>query len=71
MRWERDTSLGCSNKNEDIVVVSGAPGSYDLEGLEEGNAYRVRILQAASEGGSSEPSNSITASTKERGENES
>ena len=67
MRWQRDTSVGCSNKNEGTVRVNGAPGSYDIEGLEEGNIYRVKVLQAVSAGGSSGPSNTVTASTKEKG----
>ena len=50
--------------------VNGAPGSYDIEGLEEGNVYRVRVLQAVNVAGSSGPSNTVTASTKEGGQSE-
>ena len=47
--------------------VNGAPGSYDIEGLEEGNVYGVRVLQAVNAAGSSGRSNTVTASTKEKG----
>ena len=62
LNWQRDTSIGCSNKDEGTIIVNGAPGSYEVEGLEEGNTYTVNVA------GISGPSNSLTAITKESGE---
>ena len=67
IEWDRDSSVGCSNKTNDTVTVDGAPSSYDIEGLEEGNAYRVRVLRAVNTIGSSGPSNTVTATTNEKG----
>ena len=42
--------------------MNGAPGSHEVEGLEEGNMYTVNVA------GISGPNNSLTAITKESGE---
>ena len=51
------------------MTVNGSPGSYNIEGLEEGSMYRITVLGVAN--GSSIPSNTITAMTEEKGESES
>ena len=68
LNWQRGTSIGCSNKDEGTIIVNGAPGSYEVEGLEEGNMYTVTVLKAVNVAGISGPSNSLTAITKESGE---
>lgn len=64
VEWERDASFGCSDQDRGSVTVDGAPGSYDIQGLEEGNRYRVIVVNGT---GSGETSNNITILTKERG----
>ena len=49
------------------MTVSGAHGSYNVEGLEEGNVYRIRVFEVVYAFGGSLPSNIIIAKTKERG----
>ena len=46
--------------------VNGAPGSYNVEGLEEGNVYRIRVFEVFYAFGGSLPSNIIIAKTQEK-----
>ena len=65
IQWERDTSVGCSNKNQrSFTVYRGFSGSYKISGLEPGNRYAitVAVFNAA---GSAPVSNAVTATTME------
>ena len=67
VRWQRDTSVGCSDEDEDTFSETGAfPNSYQISGLEPGNRYtsRVTVSNAA---GTAPASNSVTATTLETG----
>ena len=68
--WERNTSVGCSDRNQrSFTVYGGFSGSYRITGLEPGNRYTINmtVLNAA---GSGPVSNNVTATTMEtRGSN--
>ena len=64
VEWQRDTSIGCSDKN-----YSSFSGSYRVTGLEPGNRYTINVT-VSNEAGSSPVSNSVTATTTETGERE-
>ena len=66
VRWWRDTSVGCSDENYATLSETGAfPNSYQISGLEPGNKYTMRVRLTNKYG---TYSNSITATTLERGE---
>ena len=63
VQWLRDTSVGCSDKNQSRFTVNqGFNGSYAITGLEPGNRYTitVTVILAA---GSAPVSNAVTATT--------
>ena len=63
VQWQRDTSVGCSNRNQQsFTVYGGFSGSYRITGLEPGNRYTitVAVFNAA---GSGPVSNAVTATT--------
>ena len=63
VQWQRDTSVGCSDRNQRSDTVNqGFSGSYRISGLEPGNRYTitVRVFNTA---GSGPVSNNVTAST--------
>ena len=63
VQWQRDTSVGCSNRNQQSFTVNqGFSGSYRITGLEPGNRYTitVRVFNAV---GSALVSNAVTATT--------
>ena len=65
VQWERDTSVGCSDRNlRSFTVNQGFSGSYRITGLEPGNRYTitVAVFNAA---GSGPVSNAVTATTME------
>ena len=65
VHWQRDTSVGCSNRNQrSFTVNQGFSGSYRITGLEPGNRYTitVTVFNAA---GSGPVSNAVTATTIE------
>ena len=67
VQWERDTSFGCSNRNQRTITENqGFSGSYTITGLEPGNRYTitVAVFNAA---GSGPVSNAVTATTEESG----
>ena len=64
--WERDTSLGCSDRDEDTLTVNGDFTSYETTGLEEGNRYSI-TMKVFNEVGNSSLSNTVTGSTLEAG----
>ena len=67
VEWQRDTSVGCSDDDEDRVSVNGAFTSYTITGLEPGNRYTITVTVSDS-AGSSGVSNTVTAMTEETGE---
>ena len=67
VQWQRDTSVGCSNRNQQSFTVNqGFSGSYRITGLEPGNRYTitVTVFNAA---GRALVSNAVTATTEESG----
>ena len=64
--WERDTSLGCSDRDEDTLNVNGYFTSYEINGLEEDSGYSITV-EVFNEAGSSSLSNTVTGSTLEAG----
>ena len=43
VEWQRDTSVGCSDEDEDRVSVNGALTSYTITGLEEDSRYTITV----------------------------
>ena len=66
VEWQRDTSIGCSDVNEDTISVTGAFTSYTITGLEPGNSYLVSVMVYNSLG--SAPTSTVSAMTEEAGE---
>ena len=64
--WERDTSLGCSDRDEDTLTVNAEFTSYEIIGLEEGNRYSITV-NVFNGAGNSSLSNTVTESTLEAG----
>ena len=63
VQWQRDTSVGCSNRNQrSFTVNQGFSDSYTIRELEPGNRYTitVTVFNAA---GSGPVSNAVTATT--------
>ena len=67
VEWQRDTSVGCSDEDEDRVSVNGAFTSYTITGLEEDSRYTITVTVSNS-AGSSVVSNTVTAMTEKAGE---
>ena len=68
VRWQRDTSVGCSDKDEDTITEIGAfPNSYQISGLEPGNRYTI-TMTVYNAAGTAPASNSVTRMTREAGE---
>ena len=59
--------VGCSNKDQATITVSGDFTSYEIAGLEEGNRYTITV-NASNAAGIGSASNAVTAMTQERGE---
>ena len=70
VEWQRDTSVGCSNVNEDTISESGEFTIYTITGLEPGNRYTITVTVSNS-AGTAPVSNTVTAMTLEAGERES
>ena len=64
--WQRDTTGECSDEDEDSDTITDT--SYDITGLEEDSSYSITV-RASNAAGSSEDSNTVTAMTREAGEN--
>ena len=62
--WQRDTSVGCPNKDEGSASTSST--SYDIMGLEEDSRYSLTVL-APNDASSSAVSNAVTVMTDEAG----
>ena len=69
VRWQRDTSVGCSNEDEDTISETGVffTLSYQISGLEPGNRYTITVT-VSSAAGTAPASNSVTGTTLEIGE---
>ena len=68
VRWQRDTSVGCSDEDEDTISETGAfPNSYQISGLEPGNRYTITVT-VSNAAGTALASNSVTGMTLETGE---
>ena len=68
VRWQRDTSVGCSDEDEGTISETGVfPNSYQIPGLEPGNRYTITVTVFNAAGGAP-ASNSVTGTTLETGE---
>ena len=68
VEWQRDTSIGCSDKNHSSFTVDQSfSGSYRVTGLEPGNRYTITVT-VFNGAGNSPVSNSVTAMTMESSE---
>ena len=71
VRWQRDTSVGCSDEAEDTISETAAfHNSYQISGLEPGNRYTITVT-VSNAAGTAPVSNSVTGTTLETGERES
>ena len=69
VEWQRDTSVGCSDEDEDTISVNGAFTSYTITGLEPGNRYTITVTVSNS-AGTAPVSNTVNGRTLETGERE-
>ena len=70
IRWQRDTSVGCSDEDEDTIFETGTfPNIYQISGLEPGNRYTITVT-VSNAAGTAPASNSVTGTTLETGERE-
>ena len=69
VEWQRDTSVGCSDEDEDTIPVNGDFTIYTITGLEPGNRYTIRVTVSNS-AGNAPVSSPVTAMTPEAGERE-
>ena len=67
VEWQRDTSVGCSDEDQDNTTITDGSTSYTISGLEEDSRYTITVT-ASNEACSSEVSNTVTAVTEEAGE---
>ena len=67
VHWQRDMGIGCSNKDQATIIVSGGSISYVVTGLEEGNRYTITV-NASNSAGTGSASDAVTTMTEERGE---
>ena len=67
IEWQRDTSVGCSDEDQNSTTITDGSTSYTISGLEEDSRYTITVT-ASNTAGSSEVSNSVTAVTEEAGE---
>jgi hypothetical protein len=63
VHWQRDTSVGCSDRNQKSdTVYPGFRGSYKISGLEPGNRYTISVT-VFNTAGNAPVSNAVTATT--------
>ena len=65
--WQRDTSVGCSDEDEDSTTITDGSTSYEIIGLEEDSSYSLTVT-AVNAAGSSAVSETVTVMTEEAGE---
>ena len=65
--WQRDTSVGCSNEDEDsrTINTNSISTAYTISGLEEDSLYRITVIAVNSI--ASIVSETVTAVTEEAG----
>ena len=61
VQWQRDTSVGCSDEDQDSQTIADASTNYTISGLEEGSSYIINMTASNSLG--NEASHPITAMT--------
>ena len=61
MEWQRDTSVGCSDEDQDSITITDGSTSYTISGLEEDSSYIINMT--ASNSLVNERSQPITAMT--------
>ena len=66
MEWQRDTSVGCPDEDQDSTTITDGSTSYTISGLEEDSRYDITVT--ASTVGGSVMSNILTEMTPETGE---
>ena len=67
VEWQRNTSVGCSNVDEDTISETGVfSNSYQISGLEPGNSYTITVT-VSNTAGTSQASNPVTGTTLETG----
>ena len=66
MEWQKDTSVGCSDEDQDSTTITDGSTSYIISGLEEDSRYTITVT--ASTVGGSAVSNILTEMTPEAGE---
>ena len=69
VEWQRDTSVGCSDEDEDTISENEDFTIYTIMGLEPGNRYTITVTVSNS-AGTAPVSNTVTAMTLEAGERE-
>ena len=69
VEWQRDTSVGCSDVNQNTISLIGAFTSYTIMGLEPGNRYTITVTVSNS-AGTAPVSSPVTEMTQETGERE-
>ena len=66
MEWQRNTSVGCSDEDQDSITITDGSTSYTISGLEEDSRYTITVT--ASTVGGSAVSAILTEITPEAGE---
>ena len=67
IKWQSDTSIGCSDEDQDSTTITDGSTIYTISGLQEDSSYTITVT-ASNTAGSSEVNNSVTALTEEAGE---
>ena len=66
MEWQRDTSVGCSDEDQDSTTITDGSTSYTISGLEEDSRYTITVTASNTAGGVM--SDILTEMTPEAGE---
>ena len=66
VEWQRDTSVGCPDVNQETMSVTGPFTSYTITGLVPGNSYLITVRVYNPLG--SAPASTVSAMTEEAGE---
>ena len=66
VEWQRDTSIGCSDVNQDTMSVTGPFTSYTITGLQPANRYLITV-RMYNNAGSGPASNTVPVMTEEEG----
>ena len=67
VEWQRDTSVGCSDVDEDTISETGVfSNSYQISGLQPGNSFTITVT-VSNTAGTAPASNPVTGTTLETG----